>query len=124
MTCIVAGGRWMAADRRITNDDGGSSSLVKIAKSPWLIAAALPWAGSRLCRSTAAPGLTRTSRSGGPSGSSAESERIVAEGLTSGDPGRMSRDPLSHDRRLGDSYPRACVKGSHDSGTQALSLFS
>jgi hypothetical protein len=30
----------MAADRRITNDDGGSSSLVKIAKNPWLIAAA------------------------------------------------------------------------------------
>lgn len=40
MTCIVAGERWMAADRRITNDDGGSSSLVKIAKNPWLIAAA------------------------------------------------------------------------------------
>lgn len=40
MTCIVAGKGWMAADRRITSDDGASSSLVKIAKNPWLIAAA------------------------------------------------------------------------------------
>lgn len=30
----------MAADRRVTSEDGASSSLVKIAKNPWLIAAA------------------------------------------------------------------------------------
>lgn len=30
----------MAADRRVTSDDGASSSLVKIAKNQWLIAAA------------------------------------------------------------------------------------
>ncbi len=40
MTCIVAGKGWMAADRRITSEDGSSSSLVKIAKNRWLIAAA------------------------------------------------------------------------------------
>jgi hypothetical protein len=40
VTCIVAGDGWMAADRRITNDDGGSSSLIKVGKNPWLIAAA------------------------------------------------------------------------------------
>lgn len=40
MTCIVAGSGWMAADRRITGADGGVSSLVKIAKNPYLIAAA------------------------------------------------------------------------------------
>lgn len=40
VTCIVAGKRWMAADRRVTAEDGASSSLVKIAQSPWLIAAA------------------------------------------------------------------------------------
>lgn len=39
MTCIVASQSWMAADRRIT-DAGASSSLVKIAKNRWLIAAA------------------------------------------------------------------------------------
>lgn len=40
MTCIVAGKGWMAADRRITSEDGSTSSLVKIAKNRWLIAAA------------------------------------------------------------------------------------
>lgn len=30
----------MAADRRVTSEDGAASSLVKIAKNPWLIAAA------------------------------------------------------------------------------------
>lgn len=40
MTVIVAGDRWMASDRRITNDDGGSSSLIKVAQNAWLIAAA------------------------------------------------------------------------------------
>lgn len=40
MTCIVAGAGWMAADRRITNDDGSFSKLVKVAQNPWLIAAA------------------------------------------------------------------------------------
>jgi hypothetical protein len=40
MTCIVAGKGWMAADRRITSEDGAASSLVKIAKSKHLIAAA------------------------------------------------------------------------------------
>lgn len=40
MTCIVAGKGWLAADRRITDDDGSKSSLVKIAQNPWLIAAA------------------------------------------------------------------------------------
>lgn len=40
MTCIVAGPGWMAADRRVTSDEGSASSLVKIAKSKWLIAAA------------------------------------------------------------------------------------
>jgi hypothetical protein len=30
----------MAADRRITDGDGGSSRLIKVAKNPWLIAAA------------------------------------------------------------------------------------
>lgn len=40
MTCIVAGPGWMAADRRVTSDDGSTSSLIKIAKNPWLIAAA------------------------------------------------------------------------------------
>lgn len=40
MTCIVAGKGWMAADRRITSEDGSASSLVKIAKNRWLIAAA------------------------------------------------------------------------------------
>lgn len=39
MTCIVAGSRMMCADRRITSEDS-ISSLVKIAKNPWLIAAA------------------------------------------------------------------------------------
>lgn len=40
MTCIVAGKGWMAADRRVTGEEGEISSLVKIAKNPWLIAAA------------------------------------------------------------------------------------
>ncbi len=40
MTCIVAGRGWMASDRRITSEDGSASSLVKIAKNRWLIAAA------------------------------------------------------------------------------------
>jgi len=40
MTCIVAGPGWMASDRRVTSDDGSTSSLVKIAKNKWLIAAA------------------------------------------------------------------------------------
>ena len=40
MTCIVAGKGWMAADRRITSDEGSASSLTKIAKNKWLIAAA------------------------------------------------------------------------------------
>lgn len=40
MTCIVAGKGWMAADRRVTDAEGGSSSLVKIAKNRHLIAAA------------------------------------------------------------------------------------
>lgn len=40
MTCIVAGDGWMAADRRITGGEGELSSLVKVAKNPWLIAAA------------------------------------------------------------------------------------
>lgn len=40
MTCIVAGKGWMAADRRITDAEGGASSLVKIAKNRHLIAAA------------------------------------------------------------------------------------
>lgn len=48
MTCIVAGKGWMAADRRITAEDGASSSLVKIAKNPWLIAAACGNATSTL----------------------------------------------------------------------------
>jgi hypothetical protein len=39
VTCIVAGAGWMAADRRVTSDDGSAGSLVKIAKSRWLIAA-------------------------------------------------------------------------------------
>ena len=40
VTVIISGRGWMAADRRVTSDDGASSSLVKIAKNPWLIAAA------------------------------------------------------------------------------------
>lgn len=40
MTCVVCGDRWMAADRRISGVEGGVSSLVKIAQSTWLIAAA------------------------------------------------------------------------------------
>lgn len=48
MTCIVAGDGWMAADRRVTEDDGSSSSLIKIAKNPWLIAAAAGNASSTL----------------------------------------------------------------------------
>lgn len=48
MTCIVAGSGWMAADRRVTSEDGAASSLVKIAKNPWLIAAACGNATSTL----------------------------------------------------------------------------
>jgi hypothetical protein len=48
VTCIVAGDGWMAADRRVTEDDGSSSSLIKIAKNPWLIAAAAGNASSTL----------------------------------------------------------------------------
>ena len=48
MTCIVAGAGWMAADRRITSEDQGASSLVKIAKNPHLIAAACGNATSTL----------------------------------------------------------------------------
>jgi hypothetical protein len=48
MTCIVAGAGWMAADRRITEDGGGTSSLIKIARNPWLIAAAAGNASSTL----------------------------------------------------------------------------
>jgi ATP-dependent protease HslVU (ClpYQ) peptidase subunit len=40
VTCIVAGAGWMAADRRVSTDDGTQSSLIKIAKNRWLIAAA------------------------------------------------------------------------------------
>ena len=40
MTCIVAGKDWMAADRRVTSEDGSSGKLVKIAQNPWIIAAA------------------------------------------------------------------------------------
>lgn len=40
MTVIVAGKGWLAADRCITGDDGETSSLIKVAKNPWLIAAA------------------------------------------------------------------------------------
>lgn len=40
MTCIIASRRWICADRRLADDDGSSSSIVKVAKNPWLIAAA------------------------------------------------------------------------------------
>lgn len=45
MTCIVATPHFMAADRRVT-DDGAGSSMVKVAKNPWLIAAA---SGNAVC---------------------------------------------------------------------------
>lgn len=40
MTCIVAGKDWMAADRRVTGEEGSKGSIIKIAKNPWVIAAA------------------------------------------------------------------------------------
>lgn len=40
MTCIVAGKDWMAADRRVSGDEGSKGSIIKIAKNPWIIAAA------------------------------------------------------------------------------------
>lgn len=40
MTCIVAGKGWMAADRLVSSEDGSKGSIIKIAKNPWLIAAA------------------------------------------------------------------------------------
>lgn len=39
MTCIVGTTRFICADRRVT-EDGATSHLVKVAKNPWLIAAA------------------------------------------------------------------------------------
>lgn len=40
MTCIVATTRYICADRRVTEDGGAASSLIKVAKNSWLIAAA------------------------------------------------------------------------------------
>lgn len=45
MTCIVATPHFLAADRRVT-DDGAGSSMVKVAKNRWLIAAA---SGNAIC---------------------------------------------------------------------------
>lgn len=40
MTCIVASRRFVCADRRIAEDGGAYTSIVKVAKNGWLIAAA------------------------------------------------------------------------------------
>lgn len=46
MTCIIGTTRFICADRRITEDGGAVSSMVKVARNPWLIAAA---AGDAVC---------------------------------------------------------------------------
>lgn len=40
MTCIIATRKFVCADRRLAEDGGASSSIVKVAKNPWVIAAA------------------------------------------------------------------------------------
>ena len=40
MTCIIGSSRFICADRRITEDGGALTNMVKVAKNPWLIAAA------------------------------------------------------------------------------------
>lgn len=46
MTCIVGTPRFICADRRLTEDGGAVSSMIKVARNPWLIAAA---AGDAIC---------------------------------------------------------------------------
>ena len=46
MTCIIGSSRFICADRRITEDGGAVSSMVKLARNPWIIAAA---AGDAVC---------------------------------------------------------------------------
>lgn len=46
MTCILGTTRFICADRRITEDGGAVTSMVKVARNPWLIAAA---AGDAVC---------------------------------------------------------------------------
>lgn len=40
MTCVIATRRFVCADRRIAEDGGSFTSIVKVCKNPWLIAAA------------------------------------------------------------------------------------
>jgi hypothetical protein len=47
MTCILATARFVCADRRVT-DDGAVTSMVKVAKNGWLIAAAAGLAATTL----------------------------------------------------------------------------
>lgn len=47
MTCILATRRFVCADRRVT-DEGALTSMVKVAKNPWLIAAAAGLASTTL----------------------------------------------------------------------------
>lgn len=47
MTCVIGTNRFICADRRI-EADGAVTSLVKVAKNPWLIAAAAGLASSTL----------------------------------------------------------------------------
>lgn len=46
MTCIIATTRYICAERRVTEDGGAASSMIKVARNPWLIAAA---AGNAAC---------------------------------------------------------------------------
>ena len=48
MTCIVASRRWVCVDRRVSEDGGAYTTLVKIARNPWVIAAAAGLASSTL----------------------------------------------------------------------------
>jgi hypothetical protein len=47
MTCVLATSRFICSDRRVS-DDGAVSSLVKVAKNGWLIAAAAGLASATL----------------------------------------------------------------------------
>ena len=40
MTCVLGTRRFICADRRIAEDGGAASSMIKVAKNAWLIAAA------------------------------------------------------------------------------------